>query len=239
MVVLRHLEARDFKHLDVEFTFPHGILAISGPNESGKSSIFEAVLFAFFGRTHKAPVGNKDRLINYDAERLFVRLSFEIEGTNYRITRQLFKKRPSQAELHKIGTKSEATLLATGVKNVDAEVSGLLNGIGLSDLLASNVVLQKDLDRLAKMQKMERRDVINAMMGRDCYTRSVDKLSNDIRPLKKSQQSEHNLLKELRVRRDDFLRNKQELEEKQTNLTQIENELKEKSQAFAQTEKQY
>ena len=239
MVVLRHLEARDFKHIDVDFTFPQGILAISGPNESGKSSIFEAVLFAFFGRTHKAPVGNKERLINYDADGLFVRLAFEIEGTQYRITRQIFKKRPSKADLHKISAKGEATLIATGVKNVDDEVSSLLNGIGLSDLLASNVVLQKDLDRLAQMQKMERRDVINAMMGRDCYTRSVEKLSNDIRPLNKAQLSEHTLLKELKQRYEAFLQNKQEQEEKQAELEQTDEELKEKSQLFAQTEKTY
>jgi exonuclease SbcC len=239
MVVLRHLEARDFKHLDVDFTFPQGILAISGPNESGKSSIFEAVLFAFFGKTHKAPMGNKDRLINYDADGLFVRLTFELDGTQYRITRQLFKKRPSQADLHKISAKGDATLLATGVKNVDDEVSSLLNEIKLSDLLASNVVLQKDLDRLTQMAKMERRDVINAMMGRDCFTQSVEKLSNDIRPLKKSQISEHDLLKELKQRHEDYLKNKQELEEKQAALTQIEEELKEKSQLFAQIEKKF
>jgi len=239
MVVLRHLEARDFKHLDIDFTFPQGILAISGPNESGKSSIFEAVLFAFFGKTHKAPLGNKDRLINYDADGLFVRLAFEIEGAQYRITRRLFRKRPSQADLHKISAKGEATPLATGVKNVDDEVSSLLNGIGLSDLLASNIVLQKDLDRLAQMAKMERRDVINAMMGRDCYTRSVEKLSNDIRPLKKAQDSEHNLLNELKQRLQDFLKNKQEHEQKQADLAQIEKELKEKSQLLAQTEKKY
>ena len=239
MVVLRHLEARDFKHIDVDFTFPQGILAISGPNESGKSSIFEAVLFAFFGRTHKAPVGNKDRLINYDADGLFVRLAFEIENTHYRITRQIFKKRPSKADLHKISAKGEAKLIATGVKNVDDEVSSLLNGIGLSDLLASNVVLQKDLDRLAQMAKMERRDVINAMMGRDCYTQSVEKLSNDIRPLKKAQISEHHLLKELKQRHEDYLKNKRELEQKQAELTRTEEELKEKSQLFAQTEKKF
>ncbi|MFW9831962.1 MAG: AAA family ATPase, partial [Candidatus Thorarchaeota archaeon] len=71
MVVLRQLIASDFKHLDIDITFPQGILAISGPNESGKSSIFEAILFAFFGKTHKAPTGQKTRLINYDANKLF------------------------------------------------------------------------------------------------------------------------------------------------------------------------
>ncbi|MFW9830360.1 MAG: hypothetical protein ACFFD8_01090, partial [Candidatus Thorarchaeota archaeon] len=73
-----------------------------------------------------------------------VRLILEIDDTIYRITRQLFRKRPSQAQLHKISATGQSTLLATGVKNVDQEINSLLNGIGLSDLLASNIVLQKD-----------------------------------------------------------------------------------------------
>ncbi len=239
MVVLRQLETRDFKHLDVDMTFPHGILAISGPNESGKSSIFEAILFAFFGKTHKAPLGQKDRLINYDAEQLYVRLNFEIENTHYRITRQIHRKRPSTAQLHKLSPSGQTSLLATGVKNVDQEVNSLLNGIDLSDLLASNIVLQKDLDRLAQMAKMERRHVINAMMGRECFTRVDDKLTNELRPLKKALDPENQLLDQLRRSKEDFLEHTKEYEIKQKALAQIEKQLKQTSQVFAQTEKSY
>ncbi len=236
MVILRQLETRDFKHLDLAITFPQGILAISGPNESGKSSIFEAILFALFGRTHKAPMGQKDRLINYDAEKLFVRLSFDIEGTLFRITRQIHRKRPSQAQLHKISSSGEAKLLATGVKNVDKEVAGLLNGITLSDLLASNIVLQKDLDRLAQMPKMERRHVINAMMGRECFSRADDKLTLELRPLKKALESEKETLQQLRLRRDEVLKQREEHTTKRQALTQLEKQLKQISQDLAKSE---
>lgn len=239
MVVLRQLETRDFKHLDVDMTFPQGILAISGPNESGKSSIFEAILFAFFGKTHKAPLGQKDRLINYDAEQLYVRLNFEIENTHYRVTRTIHRKRPSTAQLHKLSSSGQTSLLATGVKNVDQEVNSLLNGIDLSDLLASNIVLQKDLDRLAQMAKMERRHVINAMMGRECFTRVDDKLTNELRPLRKAIEPERQALEQLHHRKEDFLEHTKEYETKQKALTQIEKQLKQTSQVFAQTEKSY
>ncbi len=239
MVVLQQLVARDFKHLDLDINFPQGILAISGPNESGKSSIFEAILFAFFGRTHKAPLGQKDRLINYDADKLFVRLFFEVEGTQYRITRQIHRKRPSTAQLHKIARSGQASLLATGVKNVEAEVSTLLNGVDLNDLLASNIVLQKDLDRLAQMPKMDRRHVINAMMGRECFSRADNKLATELRPLRNALKPTGETLKELRFRKDAYLEQTQELEAKQKTLTQIEGQLKEINQTFAQSEKKY
>lgn len=239
MVVLRQIMTRDFKHLDVDITFPQGILAVSGPNESGKSSIFEAILFAFFGRTHKAPLGQKDRLINYDANESLVQLHFEIDGTNYRITRRINRKRPTQASLHKLGASGQSTRIATGVTNVDKEISSLLNGIALSDLLASNIVLQKDLDRLAQMPKMERRHVINAMMGRECFTRADDKLLSDLRPLKKTIEPEQKTLEQLKHRKEDFLKHAEEHKAKQQVLTQLEEQLKQVSQSLAQTEKNY
>ncbi len=240
MVVLRQLIATDFKHLDVDIIFPQGILAISGPNESGKSSIFEAILFALFGRTHKAPMGQKDRLINYDAEKAFVQLVFEMEGTNYRITRQIHSgTRPSQAQLHKIDSSGQASKLATGVTNVDKEVNTLLNGISLADLLASNIVLQKDLDRLAQMPKMERRHVINAMMGRECFSRADDKLALELRPLRKTLEPEQKNLEQLRHRKEDFEKHTEEYKTKQQALTELEQQLKLISQTLAQTEKNY
>ncbi|MFX1318477.1 MAG: AAA family ATPase [Promethearchaeota archaeon] len=240
MVILRQLITQDFKHLDVDITFPQGILAISGPNESGKSSIFEAILFAFFGRTHKAPMGQKDRLINYDAEKTFVRLIFELDGTKYRITRQIHSgKRPSQAQLHKIDSSGQASLLATGVTNVDKEINTLLNGISLADLLASNIVLQKDLDRLAQMPKMERRHVINAMMGRECFSRADDKLALELRPIRKTLEPEQKALEQLRHRKEDFEKQTEEQEAKQQALTRLEQQLKLISQTLAQTEKNY
>jgi exonuclease SbcC len=239
MVLLRRLVAQNFKHLNVDLAFPQGVLAISGPNESGKSSIFEAILFAFYGRTNKAPRGEKEQLINYDAESLIVQLVFEIEGKQYRITRRLHKKRPSEALLHLLGSGDRVELLATGVTNVDKELGNLLSGIDMNDMLASNIVLQKDLDRLAKLPKTDRRHVINAMMGRECFSRASDKLAEDSRPLRKEVDGAVQTLEQLRQRADLYERNVQELEAKRTESELVEQQLKEVSQSHAQTEKRY
>ena len=239
MVLLRRLVAQNFKHLSVDVAFPEGILAISGPNESGKSSIFEAILFAFYGRTNKAPRGEKEQLINYDAESLLVQLSFELEGKQYRITRRLHKKRPSEAVLHLLGSGDRVELIATGVTNVDKELANLLSGIDLSDMLASNIVLQKDLDHLAKLQKTDRRHVINAMMGRECFSRASDKLAEESRPLKKELEGALQALDQLRQRAELYQRNLQELETKRQNSQVVDQQLKEVSQTHALTEKRY
>jgi exonuclease SbcC len=239
MVLLRRLVAQNFKHLNVDVSFPEGILAISGPNESGKSSIFEAILFAFYGRTNKAPRGEKEQLINFDAESLLAQLNFELEGKQYRITRRLHKKRPSEAFLHLLSPGDGVELLATGVTNVDNELGSLLSGIDLSDMLASNIVLQKDLDHLAKLQKTDRRHVINAMMGRECFTRANEKVAEESRPLRKELDGAVQALDQLRQRAETYQRDVQELETKRQESQVVDQQLKEASQAHAQTEKRY
>jgi exonuclease SbcC len=239
MVLLRRLVAQNFKHLDVDVGFPEGILAISGANESGKSSIFEAILFAFYGRTNKAPRGEKELLINYDAESLLVQLVFELENKEYRITRRLHKKRASEAILHLLGPGDRVEQLAIGVTSVDKGIADLLGGIDLSDMLASNVVLQKDMDHLARLQKTDRRHVINAMMGRECFSRASDKLAEESRPLKKELEGALQALDQLRQRAELYQRNVQELETKRQNSKVVDQQLKEVSQTHALTEKRY
>jgi exonuclease SbcC len=239
MVKLRHLVSRNFKHLDVEIDFPDGILAVSGPNESGKSSILEAVLFAFFGRTHKAPRGEKNRLINYDADSLFVQLVFDIGEKKYRITRRLYKKRSSEASLDELGPGDQSTKIATTVKAVGEAINELLGGISLSDMLASNVVLQKDLDHLVKLQKMERRQVINAMMGRECFTRAVEKLTLELRLTRREFEPAKGELEQLKNRRDLYQKNTKEFKLRQKESTELDKKLKEISQTYAKTEKNY
>ena len=54
-MIITHLEATNLlKYESLSLTIPEsGMIAISGPNESGKSTIGEAICFALFGRTFR------------------------------------------------------------------------------------------------------------------------------------------------------------------------------------------
>jgi len=238
-MILRHLTAHNFKHLDLDMVLPEGILAISGPNESGKSSILEAILFALFGRTPKAPRGEKDRLINYQADSALVQLVFEAGGKRYRVSRHIHRDKPTQASLYQLERGGREHKLATGVTAVNKELRELLGGVGMDDLLASNVVLQKDLDRLSEMEKMDRRHVINAMMGRECFTKAVDRLIQERRDLKNRLGPEKESLRQLEERKKDYEQASGELEEKKRRLVELEEQLKETSRKFAIAEKHF
>ncbi|MEO7001223.1 MAG: AAA family ATPase, partial [Ktedonobacterales bacterium] len=51
MILLQRLRVKALKHLrDIDLRFPqHGAILIEGQNESGKSTLFEAIYFALYG----------------------------------------------------------------------------------------------------------------------------------------------------------------------------------------------
>ena len=57
MVRLLSLQARNFKklHLEHPIQFRYGLTLIAGLNESGKSSMLDAILYALFGRVIRPP----------------------------------------------------------------------------------------------------------------------------------------------------------------------------------------
>src|SRR5262245_60295284 len=94
MILLRRLRVEALKHLqDVEIVFPpHGSLLIEGPNEAGKSTLFEAIFFALYGQPL---IGEETRatladLLPHDGRRTAaVELTLEIGETRLEIRRSL------------------------------------------------------------------------------------------------------------------------------------------------------
>jgi exonuclease SbcC len=88
---LVRLELQNFKPFrqltlpDNGDALPTGLIIIRGPNSTGKSSLFEAILWAFWGPTS---VGlTNDELINFTSSFCRVLLEFDISGTRYKIDR--------------------------------------------------------------------------------------------------------------------------------------------------------
>ncbi len=67
-----------------------GIIAVSGQNESGKSSIGETLCFALFGRTYSFGPETPEKIICWGQARCTVELVFAVaDGTQYQISRFL------------------------------------------------------------------------------------------------------------------------------------------------------
>lgn len=176
------LQAQNFKKLKISKPLPlsEGIILITGLNESGKSTILDAVLYALFGRVIRpSKMPSNDDIISYGNGEAQVRLEFDIGEIRYRVVREVHKTRPNRATLVEVRPNGTTKTLASSVKDVTAEVERLLGGITYDEIVASSVVAQKDLERLIKQRLDDRRKVINVFLNLESFNKVQDQLDTE------------------------------------------------------------
>ncbi|ABL78969.1 AAA family ATPase [Thermofilum pendens] len=235
MVTLVSLKAQNFRRLNFQepLVFPKGFVVIRGRNEAGKSTILEAVLFGLFGdyriiqELRGAREAGLDSVVNHRSGRARVEVVFEVEGRRYRVERVVERGREGgrqvEARLVEI-TQGGERLIATSPSRVNEEVSKLVR-VNWREMLATNVIAQKDLEHLLRMGKNEREKVINMMMGFESYNKAIEKLEEERRAMQ--QELEKKVLEKSSL--EDKLRNLEELkvkvEEYRRELEEVEKEL--------------
>ena len=185
MVRLLRLRVRNFKILrpESEIVFGDGMTVIAGLNESGKSSILDAILYALFGRVIRPVKARNEDLISYGTADATVSLLFEIGNKQLRVTRQLHKSKPTRAILEEVTPQGATLPLATGQEKVNEEIVTLLGGITYQEIVSSTVVAQKELNKLIELNKDDRRRVINAFLNLDSFNAVTTVMSEERRNL--------------------------------------------------------
>lgn len=132
-----------------DLTFDAGFWAIVGPNESGKSLIFEMMRFSFFGTS--ALRGKAD-----DYKTLTLSAEFTIKGVDYSITRTM-----RAAMLSRGGE-----VVASGVTAVNAKIVEILGfGITVFDMACS--INQGEVERLGTLSPASRKQLVDSVLGID------------------------------------------------------------------------
>ena len=241
MVVLKRIEVRNFRKLNLQLDFPsEGVLIIKGPNESGKSTILEAVLYAFFGKPYR---GTKDLAINHNSNTALVKLRFEVDGKEYLVERVLRRGGASEARLYHV-TDRGPRLIASTVTRTNEEIAKLLGGLTMKEMLVTNVVAQKELDKIVKLGSGERDKIVNLLMGLESYNKATTRLEEIRRETRNELKSKKEILKEkekvyLQYKRDlsELKKKRQELAEKEEKFENLSMKLKEVSDCFEALEK--
>ncbi len=176
------LQAQNFKKLKLAkpLTFSDGIILITGLNESGKSTILDAVLYALFARVIRpSQKPSNEDIISYGNGEAQVRLEFDIGENRYRVIREVHKTRANRAMLYEVRPDGKTRTLATTVNDTTSEIERLLGGITYNEIVASSVVAQKDLERLIKQRLDDRRKVINVFLNLESFNKVQDGLDSE------------------------------------------------------------
>ncbi|MGB0846261.1 MAG: ATP-binding protein [Thiolinea sp.] len=89
-MIITDLQAENFRkyqNLHLENLPTKGLIAVNGNNESGKSSIGDAICFALFGRTDKLTGERIGKLVRWGEESVKITLAFSHKNKQYRLTR--------------------------------------------------------------------------------------------------------------------------------------------------------
>jgi exonuclease SbcC len=145
-MIITSLQAENFlkyQRLELSDIPRQGIIAISGPNESGKSSIGETLCFVLFGRSFSLTGSGLTKLIRWGAAHCSVTCDFEVEGSGYRLLRYLDTDGVHNAQLMRIGSDEP---FANGVDEV-ADVLFDMLGFEYEEFIDSFYLAQREITK--------------------------------------------------------------------------------------------
>ena len=150
----------------IDLTFPtSGTLLIEGQNEAGKSTLFEAIFYALYG---KVP-GDGDVIsaIRYGCETMEVTLDYSIEGRLFCVTRKQGQRATASMTFPGADGQIERTVTVSGVnKQIIDEMSLTPQG-----LLNTCFVEQKKLEHLESLNPSQRQTAINELVNLSAFDR--------------------------------------------------------------------
>lgn len=185
MIKLNSLDVDGFKNLriqNLEFP-PEGNILVTGRNESGKSSLFEAIFFALTSKLLVKKARGFIDAIAFDKEMAVIDLTFQKDGIPARIRKKIFKT--------STGTSVEIEFWKKFVTRNEKSIRGMRNELdpiieeflGFDDqiLLNSSFVKQKGLDGFMDESKQDRIKILNKLLNLEKISDIRDQCKKDLK----------------------------------------------------------
>lgn len=169
MITLKHVTIENFRLLrEMNLHFPQrGSILIHGPNEAGKSTLFESIYFALYGEPFATNRGMRslDDLIHYGAASASVTLTLAIGSTQMTITRTIERGKGQEVSLYvqRPGMPEEEPVTSLAVANT--RILAELGHMDGETLRNSCFIEQKNLTRLETLKGSEREATLRKLLG--------------------------------------------------------------------------
>lgn len=175
--------------LDFSAVGEEGVFLISGPTGAGKTTIFDAITFALFGRASgSARQSDNFRCHSADPGReCFVELTFRLEGKLYRIRRRPVQRMAGKRGAEKsLQHKAELTLPDGRVIDSLTEVSDRIRellGITCEQFRKIVMLAQGEFKELLTAPSKEKADLFRKIFGTSLYQDFTLRLQQEKRDL--------------------------------------------------------
>nr|WP_255437555.1 SMC family ATPase [Thalassobacillus sp. CUG 92003] len=188
----RHHQVVNFEQLGEE-----AIFLITGPTGAGKTTLFDAMAFALYGRASGSD-RDQDTLRSDFAkvtEVTEVTFVFQLRGKTYKVTRfpkqrrkkergEGFKEEPARAELY-LEQNGSHHLMASRIKEVNEMLEEML-ALDYEQFRKMIMIPQGEFRRLISENSKEREEILQRIFRTHFYEQMTEQLKEDTKSLKES-----------------------------------------------------
>jgi DNA repair exonuclease SbcCD ATPase subunit len=190
VIKLRSLKCNGFKRLKISegINFSDGHLLIHGRNESGKSTVMEAIHYGLYGLALRpSKNASNDDLINYGYPQAVIELSFTIDDNEYQVKRVIKKQGTNIHELI-INRSNSRRERITGARAVNSQILEELHGIDSDALLNSCLVEQKELGKLEEAVRSKRIEAMTSLLNLEAFFLASQEIRTNTNQLERTNQ---------------------------------------------------
>lgn len=144
-MIIKSIHAKNvlkYEDLILEDLPENGLIAVSGQNESGKSTIGETLCFALFGRTFSLNDEEVEKVVRWGENHCTVTVVFEVEGKAYELSRFLDRDGNHSAKIS--DAEDSEVVIARGIDAVADEIFNLV-GYEFEEFIESFYLAQREI----------------------------------------------------------------------------------------------
>jgi len=216
MPYIKKIELKGFKSFGpqiVKVALDKGFTAVTGPNGSGKTNIVDAVLFALCElSTRRLRAENAAKLIFHGSEKVelerakIAKVIIQFDNTDGRMPVDTTTVTVSR-EVYRNG---QSVYRLNGRRTSRAHILSVLSMAGISST-SPNIILQGTITRLADISSVERRKIIEDLVGIAQYDAEKAEAEEKLRAADISMRTAMGRIDEVQKRVDDLERERNEL----------------------------
>lgn len=140
------------------------LFVITGPTGSGKTTLLDAITYALYGRVHRLGSRRIEEMRHPEAERMWVSLTFQVEGKVYRVEREVGKRREVRLAEH---LWDRWQVWDGKVRDVEGMLKRIL-GMDYDTFVRTVLLPQGEFDRFLRRDSgRDRRQILDHLFGLD------------------------------------------------------------------------
>lgn len=211
-LIIKSLKIKNFRKIrNLNFNFPDkGLISIVGENESGKSTLLNAIETVFFGFYNKNSKINtyENNYISWGQDEVKLSCEFISRNETYIVTRALRKIKNGNIQVKNKYTTNSSLFKTTNENGKDflglncdeiTETIEKITGFNRSMFTQLIYVKQHDLDALKKIKQIDRKSLLDKLIGLENIRNHDKEISEKIKGIK-------NEISDLRREKDLFVK---------------------------------